>query len=1769
MCPNINSRQIRDEFNEIVTALGGNPLTVEEFKNKELRLQRTGTDAAAMDAAYDIWDQNQGNPIDKAPNGSESILFKSLMNHYGDRQKAIRAKANTYSEAFKNWFGDWTSEDTTNVSKVVDENGEPLIVWHHTDDPNLVEFSIEFDNYFAKDGGTKKAIFFDENTTGTLNRKYDLPGFLNIRQLTTYKGTKEDLHKKGTTYRQVVNESAEANPVDGGLHMAEFDDNRMENQSIWIIHNPNQSKSIDNDGNFSTTDNNRHHQKKTGINNRRKHFTTEEWALSQRLSTVLRQLFPEISVEFVDSIEGGYVGEIDLSALKVLIDKLESGLDTIPHEYAHYYIAMFKDTPLVQKGIEMFGSEETLVQAVGVRTVEMEGKTRNWWQKFIDFIKKMLNKNKLAKQMLLAEITDAFLERKQLTRQEAAELSGVRYQEDKQPTIEEVRNLILSNQAQIDYDGPSHSYTERATGKKLTPVTDLKKEHGYDTYDKSAEDELQQQISSEASDNGKLIHAVFEDLINGTFKRSNYKEKFTDNALDKIKEVFDDLRSTYDFVMSEAMLCDTEHGIAGTADLIVRNKKTGEYELLDFKTKMVTYNKTKKNKKGKNLYGFFYVDSTKHGLNTTRLGYDFQLTAYQHMLEKLGIKISRRAIVPLAVDVNNDKISNVYVSKMFGKQAEEDAKHGTYEIKQNKQVLYDVKHKVFGQTEGFGIDVTQMGEALDSIRSAVEKITKKLRVQQQIFKLRGQRAKTQEYEARKALEKIEGLDQLDCLYQYVDYAAKQLERLAKQIEKRYKQGADAQWDLEVLVLYRSVANSYSDIEDLIGIAERYQSLFGESMVTDIRKKCMELQKYQTTILGACKNIGTELHLKAIQPHIGNVRYQFEQEERKKYIEENPKKAGESKKQFETRVREHLEKYMEDHAAEIEYKTKKWLIEQTKTANSSFECNMAQAQFYSVYESKDPLVQGTVILFDKMLNEQERTMYRFKTSLEKAVKAFRAKYGVGNFSNLKEIFDDFVEIVETGDDETPYVAYLVNEKSGKYMQAELKAKKEIFKDESLTHRQRSEKFQEWLNVHCPIIDQEAFDNEVKELLEAVYNQEEEKVTKAIKENLALPAEKRKSWYKMLKEGTITEATKDMLDEIEYNIESKYRRPNPEIYKNEKYAKMMQYKASNDPAYQLYKVLADAVNSVDHQLPGNLRLKYRLPGVVKRGAERVGADGLMSAISNKFQQNIVSMADDDIRGTFVNEEGKKLNQVPLFFNYSKKITLEEQSFDLPTVFYKWYDSATMYVAKKQIEGNILQTSAILHSRDTYDNTFSLLGKNGQKERTASHKTNTQNQYDAWVDQVFYGNRVEDMGSFKLPFSDKRLDLAKTIRSIIKYGSKRTMLGNAVSAVNNFLVAQANQLEEVFAGEFTTKEAYLKAAGIYTANIPGMLNDVNRVVPRNKINQLAELFGIFDSGQNMMLTGLMRHSLNDYGYALTKVGDRACQGTFMVSMLLSMDAVDENGNVIGNMWDMISVNEDGELIVDERVTNFGIKEQDDFQLKLRRVMMGLHGNYNTKRAAVAAETKWYGYAGLALRRWIAPSIERRFASPEYNNMTKSERGGFLGTGFSYMFYKNPAAAATINFFLRFKKDGEKYKVQALRLDQMDDYTKRNFIRWVVEYATAGIAIIMFSLLGGSDGDDDDAATSFLRYQMYRLWTDMTFFVLPTSFSKILNDPFPVMSVLTDITMFIQQMFSPFEEYATGNHMFDNKLIDKGYKLIPGVKQIGRIQNIASEMEVFMRQR
>lgn len=134
-CPNLNDPVVARAFNEL----------------KEATSEKT---------AYNIWSLNNGYGIDKAPNGAESVLFNSLLIECnGDRRAAIRAKAALYGNRFREWFGDWLQEDKTNVSKVVDENGEPLVVYHGT----LSEFSV-FD--FNRLGETTGQGYYTDHITG-------------------------------------------------------------------------------------------------------------------------------------------------------------------------------------------------------------------------------------------------------------------------------------------------------------------------------------------------------------------------------------------------------------------------------------------------------------------------------------------------------------------------------------------------------------------------------------------------------------------------------------------------------------------------------------------------------------------------------------------------------------------------------------------------------------------------------------------------------------------------------------------------------------------------------------------------------------------------------------------------------------------------------------------------------------------------------------------------------------------------------------------------------------------------------------------------------------------------------------------------------------------------------------------------------------------------------------------------------------------------------------------------------------------------------------------------------------------------------------------------------------------------------------------------------------------------------------------------------------------------------------------------------------------
>lgn len=171
----------------------------------------------------------------KAPNGEPTNLTE-------DQWLTVR------TEAFKNWFGDWEN-DPKNASKVVDENGEPLVVYHGTDaefdvfDASKTRANMDIQgNFFSP--WKEDAQGYGENVRAFfLNIKKPANSSTGYKALNTYKGqngagikARESLKKQG--FDGVNNDDEE-----------------------YIAFEPTQIKSAtDNNGQFDAGDPNIYHQ---------------------------------------------------------------------------------------------------------------------------------------------------------------------------------------------------------------------------------------------------------------------------------------------------------------------------------------------------------------------------------------------------------------------------------------------------------------------------------------------------------------------------------------------------------------------------------------------------------------------------------------------------------------------------------------------------------------------------------------------------------------------------------------------------------------------------------------------------------------------------------------------------------------------------------------------------------------------------------------------------------------------------------------------------------------------------------------------------------------------------------------------------------------------------------------------------------------------------------------------------------------------------------------------------------------------------------------------------------------------------------------------------------------------------------------------------------------------------------------------------------------------------------------------------------------------
>lgn len=178
-----------------------------------------------------------------APNGKVSNLTE-------------KQYAQVRTKAFKRWFGDWEN-NPSEASKVVDENGEPLVVYRGTSPNSTVHTTGTF---------RSSIIFTTPNKTGASRYGEPLGLFVNAKNpaIIDYKGAEYDkriedeFYTPGNGFTSIDRkvETAISKGYDG-LIIKNVKDGTNYPIDDYAVGNPNQVKSAtDNIGTFSRTDNN-------------------------------------------------------------------------------------------------------------------------------------------------------------------------------------------------------------------------------------------------------------------------------------------------------------------------------------------------------------------------------------------------------------------------------------------------------------------------------------------------------------------------------------------------------------------------------------------------------------------------------------------------------------------------------------------------------------------------------------------------------------------------------------------------------------------------------------------------------------------------------------------------------------------------------------------------------------------------------------------------------------------------------------------------------------------------------------------------------------------------------------------------------------------------------------------------------------------------------------------------------------------------------------------------------------------------------------------------------------------------------------------------------------------------------------------------------------------------------------------------------------------------------------------------------------------------
>ena len=559
------------------------------------------------------------------------------------------------------------------------------------------------------------------------------------------------------------------------------------------------------------------------------------------------------------------------------------------------------------------------------------------------------------------------------------------------------------------------------------------------------------------------------------------------------------------------------------------------------------------------------------------------------------------------------------------------------------------------------------------------------------------------------------------------------------------------------------------------------------------------------------------------------------------------------------------------------------------------------------------------------------------------------------------------------------------------------------------------------------------------------------------------------------------------------------PKMSIYGNKQYQRL------NAAQKEYYDTVMNIKSQLDSYLPEKYTTLTNAVKIRKDLLERVkssddvksGTKQIWESIKDEFIRRTDDVDFGD-RATVKDFEGNEVQTLPIYFTKLKEgESANDLSTDIVSTLTAYaamandFDEMNKVIDVLELGRDLLRERQITQTQGGKPlvEKFKAVGRKVEGKLTKEGEaTRFVQRLNDFFEMQVYGRYMADEGTF----GKTNIDKGKVANFVNRVTSMNNLALNVLSGISNVATGTVMMRIESFAGEFFNEKNTITADRVYGQSLPEYLAEIGSRVKTSKLALWDELFNVMQEyEQDVREVNFDRKSWfsrmfnTSTLFFMNNAGEHWMQNRTSLALADAYKMKAPNGKIV-SLWDAMEV-----VPIDKNNKKAGAKlqlkqgytkadgsafTQDDiikFSRKSAAINQRMHGIYN-KADRSAIQRLAIGRMGMMFRKWIKPSLNRRFKSATYNYDLDTWTEGYYRT--------------SGRFLLQLARDLRETQFNlAARWNELTPTEKANIRRALTETGHFLAVMAIIGLIEWSDDKDRPWLVRMAEYQARRLYTEL----------------------------------------------------------------------------------